>query len=155
MVNRVIVSGATGFIGRVLCRAIHRDYEIIALSRDAERAAETIGDYASVVEWDSRSAGVWAGQVEGAYAVVHLAGENIGAGRWTQARTDRIRTLGQVLGKPAWTVVPAFLLRLSLGRMADEVLLTSQRAIPKRLMESGFTFKHPQLRTALEAILNG
>jgi hypothetical protein len=65
------------------------------------------------------------------------------------------RTLGRVLGKPAWTVVPAFALRLILGQMADEVLLTSQKALPKRLTEAGFTFKYPELRTALEAIIQG
>jgi len=65
------------------------------------------------------------------------------------------RTLGRVLGKPAWTVVPAFVLRLALGQMADEVLLGSQKAVPRRLMEAGFTFKYPELRDALEAIIQG
>jgi uncharacterized protein (TIGR01777 family) len=63
------------------------------------------------------------------------------------------RTLGQVLRKPAWTTVPAFVLRLVFGQMADEVLLASQKAIPKRLLEAGFTFKYPELRAALEAII--
>jgi len=65
------------------------------------------------------------------------------------------RTLGEVLKRPAWTRVPAFVLRLALGPMADETLLTSQKAIPKRLVEAGFTFRYPQLRTALEAIIEG
>jgi NAD dependent epimerase/dehydratase family enzyme len=41
------------------------------------------------------------------------------------------------------------------GQMADEVLLASQKAIPKRLLEAGFTFKYPELRAALEAIIRG
>jgi NAD dependent epimerase/dehydratase family enzyme len=49
--------------------------------------------------------------------------------------------------------VPAFVLRLVFGQMADEVLLASQKAIPKRLLEAGFTFKYPELRAALEAII--
>jgi uncharacterized protein (TIGR01777 family) len=65
------------------------------------------------------------------------------------------RTLGQVLGRSAWTMVPAFALRLALGRMADEVLLASQKVIPRRLLEAGFAFRHPQLRTALQAIIQG
>jgi NAD dependent epimerase/dehydratase family enzyme len=63
--------------------------------------------------------------------------------------------LGQVLQKPAWIVVPAFVLRLVFGPMADETLLASQKAIPKRLREAGFTFQYPELRTALEAIIQG
>jgi NAD dependent epimerase/dehydratase family enzyme len=65
------------------------------------------------------------------------------------------RTLGQVLGRPAWTRVPAFALRLVFGRMADEVLLASQKAIPQRLTEAGFIFKYPQLQAALEAAIRG
>lgn len=64
-------------------------------------------------------------------------------------------TLGQVLGRPAWTRVPAFVLRLVFGRMADELLLASQKAVPKRLLEAGFTFRYPQLQGALEAIIRG
>jgi uncharacterized protein (TIGR01777 family) len=306
MTKRVIISGAAGFIGRALCQALHGDYEIIALSRDALRAAGAIGEWAKVMEWDARTAGTWARQVEGAHAVINLAGESLAPGRWTQtkrasivqsrtngagaivdavsgakvkpgvviqasgvgfyglrgdellsedagvgsgfladvcrrtesmaARVERSgvryvairsglvlareggvlprfilpyrfflggtlgsgrqwfswigledeirairflmenqnlrgafnlaapnpvtmsefsRTLGQVLRRPAWTRVPAFVLRLVFGQMADEVLLASQKAIPKRLMEAGFTFKYPQLRTALEAAIRG
>ena len=306
MAKRVIISGAAGFIGRELCRVLRGDYEIIALSRDTARAAGVVGEYAKAVEWDARTAGTWAQQIEGAHAIINLAGENLAAGRWTQPKRDSIlqsrtnsagaivdavsgakvkpavviqasavgyygsrgdellnensgvgggfladvcrraestaarversgvrfvairsglvlgreggalprfmmpyrfflggtlgnsrqwlswisledeirairflmensdrkgpfnlvtpnpvtmgqfaRTLGQVLQKPAWTAVPAFVLRLALGQMADEVLLASQKVVPKRLLEAGFTFKHPQLHAALEAIIRG
>lgn len=62
---------------------------------------------------------------------------------------------GMNLRLPIWTVVPAFVLRLVLGRMTDEVLLASRKVIPMRRMEAGFTFKDPELRTALEAIIQG
>lgn len=90
MTARVIISGATGFIGRALCRELHGDYELVALSRDATKAADAIGELAKVVEWDARTASGWARYVEGAYAIVNLAGENIASGRWTQARRDSI-----------------------------------------------------------------
>ncbi|MCL5281116.1 MAG: TIGR01777 family oxidoreductase [Planctomycetes bacterium] len=306
MAKRVIISGAAGFIGQALCRAFHEDYEVIALSRDALRAASPIGQWATVLEWDARTVGTWARQVEGAHAIINLAGESLAAGRWTQTRRasivqsrtnsagaivdavsgakvkpavviqasgvgfyglrgdelltensgvgsgfladvchrteaiatrversgvrymairsglvlggeggvlprfimpyrfflggtlgngrqwlswisleDEIRairflmekaslrgafnlaapnpvtmrqfshTLGRVLGRPAWTRVPAFVLRLVFGRMADELLLASQRAVPQRLTEAGFTFKYPQLQAALEAAIRG
>ncbi len=87
---RVIIAGATGFIGRALCRELHGDYELIALSRDATRAAGIIGEYAKAVEWDARTASSWARHIEGAAAVINLAGEDIGTGRWTQPKRDSI-----------------------------------------------------------------
>lgn len=58
------------------------------------------------------------------------------------------RGLGQVLRRPAWIPVPAPALRLALGEMSA-VLLTGQRAIPKRLLEAGFQFRFPNLGSAL------
>jgi uncharacterized protein (TIGR01777 family) len=303
---RVIIAGATGFIGQTLCQALHRDYELVVLTRDARRAAGTMKEYAKVAEWDARTASGWARQVEGAAAIVNLAGENLAEGRWTASRRTSIlqsrtnsanaiadaiegarnkpgvvvqasavgyygsrgdetldeqsppgaglladvcrrvesiaaraarqnvrhvelrtglvlgrhggalpslmrpfqlfvggrvgsgrqwvswislhdavrairflienkdakgpfnltapdpvtmrqfgRTLGQVLHRPAWTVLPAFAARLAFGEMADEVLLASQRVVPKRLLEAGFTFDYLDLKAALEAVLQG
>jgi len=303
---RVIISGATGFVGRALCRELHGTYELIALTRDARRAAASVKDYAKIVEWDARTTSGWAPHIEGAYAIVNLAGENLGEGRWTaskkmsilQSRTNSAnaivdavegaknkpavviqasgvgyygscgdevlnedtppgsgfladvcrreesiiarvgrqgvrhvelragvvlgreggvlprmmrpfrfllggyvgngrqwlswislrdhlrairflmdrqdlhgpfnlaspgpvtmkqfsRVLGQVLGRPAWTVLPGFAARLAFGQVADELLLASQRAVPKRLLEAGFEFNDPDLKTALDAIIRG
>ena len=303
---RVVIAGATGFIGRALCRELHGDYEVVALSRDAHKASRGVGSYARVVEWDARTAGRWAREVSGAYAVVNLAGENIASGRWSQSRkagilqsrshgiaaildaieaakskptlfvqasaigyygsraaetldedssagtgflaevcrrveiaagrierfgvrgvvvrsgmvlgagggalpklirpfrffvgghvgsgkqwlswislSDEVRairflienaqsqgvfnltapqpvtmkafcrTLGQVLRRPAWTVVPGFVLRLALGQMAEEVLLGGQKVVPQRLVEAGFQFEHPVVTDALIAITKG
>ncbi len=86
MAKRVVIAGATGFIGQTLCRELHGDYEIVAVSRDATRGAGLVGQYAGVVEWDARTASSWARHVDGAHAVINLAGENLAAGRWTPAR---------------------------------------------------------------------
>jgi len=303
---RVIISGATGFVGRALCRELHGTYELIALTRDARRAAASVKDYAKIVEWDARTTSGWARHIEGAYAVVNLAGENLGEGRWTaskrmsilQSRTNSAnaivdavegakskpavviqasgvgyygsrgdevldenspfgsgfladvcrrvesiiarvgrqgvrhvelrpgmvlgreggalprmmqpfrlflggyvgngrqwlswislldhlrairflmdrqdlqgpfnlaspepvtmkqfsRMLGQAIGRPAWTMLPGFAARLAFGEVADEVLLASQRAVPKRLLEAGFEFNDPDLRTTLLAVIRG
>ncbi|QFT21751.1 Epimerase family protein [Pseudomonas sp. THAF187a] len=49
--------------------------------------------------------------------------------------------------------VPAALVRLLLGEMADEVLLTGQRVVPTRLLQSGYRFRYPQLQPALQQLL--
>ena len=62
------------------------------------------------------------------------------------------RTLGEVLGRPAIMNVPAWTLKMLLGEMSG-LLLTSSRMEPRRLMEEGFHFRHPELRPALETLL--
>ncbi len=48
--------------------------------------------------------------------------------------------------------MPAALMRLLVGEMADELLISGQRVLPDRLMEAGFTFRYPAIEQALEAI---
>jgi len=67
---------------------------------------------------------------------------------------DFTRTLGAVLHRPTFFTAPPFALRLMMGEMADEALLTSFRILPRRLQEAGFAFEHPELRTALEFLLD-
>jgi uncharacterized protein (TIGR01777 family) len=83
---RVVITGATGFISSALCKELCKDYEVIALSRDASRAAKSIGDWAKAVEWDGRTTGSWLQQANGAFAIINLAGENIASGRWNESR---------------------------------------------------------------------
>ena len=63
------------------------------------------------------------------------------------------RTLGRVLHRPAALPAPAFALRLAMGEMAEELLLSGQRVEPKVVMENGFRFQYPQLETALRHVL--
>lgn len=58
-------------------------------------------------------------------------------------------TLARVLGCSARLPVPGFVLRGVFGQMADETLLTSQRAVPAKLLATGFQFRHPTLEPAL------
>lgn len=62
------------------------------------------------------------------------------------------RTLGRVMRRPAFTPAPALVLRLALGQFAD-VILFSQRMVPRRLLDSGFEFRFPDLEMALRDIL--
>jgi uncharacterized protein (TIGR01777 family) len=62
------------------------------------------------------------------------------------------RKLGWVLRRPSWLFFPGFIMRLTLGEMASEVLLSGQRVMPKRLLEAGFEFKHTEVKKALKDI---
>lgn len=61
--------------------------------------------------------------------------------------------LARALHRPALISVPAFGIRALFGQMADEALLSGQRAEPARLREIGHVFHHPTLDTALSAAL--
>ncbi len=67
---------------------------------------------------------------------------------------DFARALGVALGRPAKLRVPAFAVKLAFGPAA-EALLTGQRAIPTRLMDTGYAFLYPDLVSALADILTG
>jgi len=66
---------------------------------------------------------------------------------------DFTEALGNVLSRPTLFSVPAFAARLAFGEMADELLLSSAKVEPERLKEGGYQFKHPELSSALKAIL--
>jgi len=66
---------------------------------------------------------------------------------------DFTRILATVLGRPAFLPVPPFALRLVFGELADEGLLASTRALPVKLIQSGFRFQFAELRMALENLL--
>jgi len=302
---RVIITGATGFIGKALCARLHKDYELVALSRNAAGAQRLIGHLAEVAQWDAKTDAGWKQQADGAFAIVNLAGDNVGSGRWSKAKkslilqsrldasraivetikklskkpavliqasaigyygsrqdeqldetstpgtgfladvcrqaegiaaeTEKlgvryvaIRTgivmgpdggalsplkkqfqfylggylgsgqqwfswiaiddeiaaikflmenehlsgpfnltspnpvkmkefctvLGNVLHRPVWLRVPGFAAKAALGEMADEMLLSGQRVLPKRLLEAGYEFKYTDLEKALKIINN-
>ena len=64
------------------------------------------------------------------------------------------RALGSVLHRPVLLPAPAIALRVLLGEMADELLLSSVRVLPHRLVESGFRHEDPELEPALRRILS-
>lgn len=304
MLKRIVITGATGFIGKILSRQlIETGYDVVALSRNPDKAGESLGEKVSVVKWDAKTSFGWIDYADGAYGIVNLTGENIGAGRWNQTKKQRIlqsrldsgkavleavekaknkpnvviqasgigyygdrgdeildessssgsgflvaiakkwekttkqvesmgirhiviRTgvvlgkdegflprvllpfrlfagghlgsgkqwiswihiegeakairflieredskdvfnltspnsltskdffniLGKVMRRPSWLHIPGFALRLFLGEMAEELILSGQRAVPKRLLESGYEFLYPNLEPVLNEI---
>jgi uncharacterized protein (TIGR01777 family) len=63
------------------------------------------------------------------------------------------KTLGHVLSRPTALAMPAFAVKLAFGEMADEMLLTSQRVTPKKLIGAGYEFQQPELEGALRRYL--
>ena len=87
---RVIITGGAGLIGSALARALIADgHEVIALTRNPARHKQPVQGM-RLVQWDGRNAAGWAELADGADAIVNLAGEGIGDGRWSEQRRTRI-----------------------------------------------------------------
>ena len=87
---RVLITGGTGMVGRALSANLVADgHEVIVLSRTPSKA-KGLPAGVLVQQWDAKTAGGWGHLADGADAIVNLAGENIGAGRWTDERKARI-----------------------------------------------------------------
>ena len=84
----VVVSGGTGFIGaRLTSGLVARGHAVTVLTRDASRSRDELHPKVAVVSWAPGAE--WEGVVDGADAIVNLAGANLSA-RWTKAAKDRI-----------------------------------------------------------------
>jgi len=64
---------------------------------------------------------------------------------------DFAHALGRVMHRPSIMPAPGFALRIALGEMADEMLLTGQRVVPARALREGFAFRYPTLESSLAA----
>jgi uncharacterized protein (TIGR01777 family) len=106
---RVVVTGATGFIGRPLVAALRaRGDEVIALVRDVERARKHLGsdEGLRLVLAELETPGPWFDQIDGADAIIHIAGEPIAAKRWDarqkqlirDSRVESTRTIVEAIG---------------------------------------------------------
>jgi uncharacterized protein (TIGR01777 family) len=124
---RLVISGATGFLGRPLVQALRSEgHSVLGLTRSPSPAR----DFAAWIP--DGTAGDWAGHLDGADGVINLTGESIGGGRWTGARKDAIRasrvlpTRSLVAGMRAVRRPPRFLLNASgigyYGSRGDEIL---------------------------------
>lgn len=84
---RIVIAGGTGFLGRALADSLARDgHAIVVLSRSASRA-----ESARSVAWTpDGSTGPWSSEIDGADAVVNLAGESIAGKRWSAGQKRRI-----------------------------------------------------------------
>lgn len=66
---------------------------------------------------------------------------------------DFFRTMGSVMNRPSWLHIPSFVIKAVFGQMGNETLLASQRVLPDKILESGFSFKYPDLRSSLKNLV--
>ena len=80
--TRIVISGGSGFIGEPLVKfLVARGDDVSVLTRNP--SSVRVG---KAVLWNPRERAGWEGPVRDADAVINLAGENVGAGRWTAQR---------------------------------------------------------------------
>src|SRR5688572_8790172 len=110
---KVVIAGGSGQVGTILARAfLARGAEVVILSRAARNAG------ARIATWDGKTLGPWARELEGATALVNLAGRSVNC-RYGAAnrraiidsRVDSTRVLGQAVA--GCTVPPAVWLQAS------------------------------------------
>jgi len=103
--KRVILAGGSGYLGRTLGECLTSEgYEVVVLTRSPKGGATAIRQ----VEWDGRTAGGWADLLDGAAAVVNLAGKSVNC-RYTPenrreiiaSRVDSVRAVAEAIRRVA------------------------------------------------------
>ena len=111
MRNRIIVAGGNGFIGRLITDAlVSGNNDVVVLTRSPQSAGPSI----SQVQWDGRTLGDWAKELDGARALINLSGRSVNC-RYNEknrreileSRIDSTRVLGEAIARcntppPVW-----------------------------------------------------
>jgi len=102
----------------------------------------------------------WISLEDEARAIIHLIENETASGAYNLTAPEPatceqiIKELGRQLHRPTLIKVPAFGMRLLIGKAADELLLCSQKMKSHRLEKTGFVFKHPTLTESVGYVLN-
>jgi uncharacterized protein (TIGR01777 family) len=121
---KIVIPGGAGFLGRRLAAALLADHHGVVILSRSDR---TNVPGARTVRWDlDRTLAPWAAEIDGADAVINLAGEPIGDHRWTAARKHQIENS-----------------RVNATRRVAAAILESARPSPVLINASGVNFYGP------------
>lgn len=88
---KVLVTGGTGLVGQEIGKALVRaGHQVFVLSRNKRKAEMELPYPATVIEGDLLNSSLSHSAFDEVDAVIHLAGENVGDGRWTDQRKEKI-----------------------------------------------------------------
>ena len=91
MTKKIIITGATGFIGKKLSDRLREGgYQIIVFSRNIKNAKIILPNMADYVEWNPMNISSWVEKINGVDAIINLAGENLFARRWNVEHKKKI-----------------------------------------------------------------
>ena len=104
---RIIITGRTGLIGRHLSEKLAADnHELVVLTRNPQKTP-VMPSGTRFVGWDAKTMGDWASEVDGADAIINLAGASLADGRWTDERKKAIYESRMNVGKALTEAVDA------------------------------------------------
>src|SRR3954471_3405935 len=102
--RKIIIAGGSGFVGSAVARElIARGDEVVVLTRSPD-AFDRSGQAGRAVLWDGRTLGEWSREVDGADAVINLAGKNVNC-RYTprnlaeidESRVNAVRVMAEAV----------------------------------------------------------
>ena len=143
---RIVIPGGTGQVGTLLARAFHADgHDVVVLSRKPRSAPWR------TVAWDARTIGPWRRELDGADAVINLAGRSVNC-RYNarnrleimDSRVNSTKVVAQAIAECARA--PRVWLQSSTAK--------SRRVVPRRLVEAGFDFVYPRWMQAAEELVH-
>ena len=89
---KILISGASGFIGKHLCESLFQDdHELVGLTRSKNNLAPINNLFTTISEWDGRSLPTSGNVIDGCAVIINLAGESI-RGYWTKGKQDTLRS---------------------------------------------------------------
>jgi uncharacterized protein (TIGR01777 family) len=99
---RIVIAGGSGFIGRAIVERLHDDYDIVVLSRSPSGKPDQV----TYSKWDGRTAGEWWHMLDGATAVINLAGKQVSC-RYTpenrreidESRVNSVLAIAEAIGQ--------------------------------------------------------
>jgi NAD dependent epimerase/dehydratase family enzyme len=179
----IVIAGGSGFLGQILAQYFLRaGWKVVVLTRTPTTTPS--GGNVREIGWDGRTLGEWGRELEGASALINLAGRSVDS--WIHeldfcraverliAHSDfsgavnvaapnpipnqeLMRTLREVCGVPFGLPAPGWMLELGAFflRTETELIIKSRRVVPGRLLAAGFKFQFEQIRQALEALTAG